>query len=265
MTLMILKYCGNLFVNFVFYDFYRGQLEPRVKDRKKIVLILLLCAAAVRAVNSLNSSLANLIFGLSILTIQMLLLFQDDGKKELFLLLVAETVALFLEIMVDLFFSRLSLWLLLMEALGFDLATGDFIIGILVYLMCWLVLRSLKLYFLRTKCTIGEHFPLSFFILPLSTAFIYLGTFFQNVGGNWALYSMTVGYILLPAANILMFYTIHKLFFISEKNREQQLTEQQTVLQQRYYQHLEEIDLGHRRYAHDLKNCMASIGRCRRK
>lgn len=35
--------------------------------------------------------------------------------------------------------------------------------------------------------------------------------------------------------------------------------EQQAVLQQRYYKHLEEIDLGHRRYAHDLKNCMVSI------
>ena len=260
MTIMILKYCGSLFVNFVFYDFYRGQLEPRVKDRKKIVLILLLCASAIWVVNSLNNSFANLIFGLSILTVQMLLLFQDDGRKELFLLLVGETVALFLEIMTNLFIASATLWLLVQEALGLSQEAGDFVMGILAYLMCWLVLRSLKLYFLRTKCAIGEHFPLSFFILPLSTALIYLGTFFQSVGGHWALYSLTLGYILLPAANILLFYTIHKLFFISEKNKEQQLTEQQTVLQHRYYQHLEEIDLGHRRYAHDLKNCMASIG-----
>lgn len=43
MILKILKFGGSFFVNFVFYDFFRGQLEPRVKDRKQIVLILLLC------------------------------------------------------------------------------------------------------------------------------------------------------------------------------------------------------------------------------
>lgn len=260
MAFKILKFCSSFFVNFVFYDFFRGQLEPRVRDRKRIVLILLLCSAAARTVNSLDSSLANIIFGPLILTVQMLLLFCDDGRKELFLLLVGEAVALFLEIMTVLFFSRSSLWIGLMETFGLGLAAGDFIIGFLVYLVCWLVLRGLKLYFLRTNCAIGEHFPLSFFVLPLSTTLIYLGTFFQKMGGQWAMYCLILGYILLPAANILLFYTIHKLFFISEKNREQQLAEQHAALQQRYYQHLEEIDLGHRRYAHDLKNCMASIG-----
>ena len=63
-----------------------------------------------------------------------------------------------------------------------------------------------------------------------------------------------VGLFLLPLANVLLFYTINKLFFVSEKSREQQ-----AALQQKYYKHLEEIDLGHRRYAHDLKNCMVSI------
>ncbi|MDE7223775.1 MAG: hypothetical protein K2O34_08365, partial [Acetatifactor sp.] len=260
MAFLILKFFGSFFVIFVFYDFFRDQLQRRVKDRKRIVLILLLCTAAVWAVNSLSSSLANLIFGLLILMVQMLLLFQDDGRKELFLLLIGEAVALFLEIMTDLFFVRSSQWTGLMEALGLNLAEGDFIMGLLAYLVCWLVLRSLKFYFLRTSCAIGEHFPASFFMLPLSTALIYLGAFFQKVGGQLAMSCLILGYILLPLANILMFYTIHKLFFISEKNREQQLTEQQAALQQRYYQHLEEIDLGHRRYAHDLKNCMASIG-----
>ena len=31
------------------------------------------------------------------------------------------------------------------------------------------------------------------------------------------------------------------------------------IVQKIACQHLEEIDLGHRRYAHDLKNCMVSI------
>ena len=260
MTFMILKYCGSLFANVVFYDFFRGQLKPRVKDRGRIFLVLLLCSAAIRVVNSFGSSFANLIFGPIILMVQMLLLFQDDGKKALFLLLIGETAALFLEIVTSLFIAGFPLWALLRETLGYNQATEDFIMGILAYMLCWLVLHGLKIYFLSTKCAIGEHFPLSFFMLPLSTALIYLGLFFNDAGGKWARYGLSLGYILLPVANILMFYTIHKLFFISEKNREQQLTEQQAALQQRYYQHLEEIDLGHRRYTHDLKNCMASIG-----
>lgn len=260
MTFWILQFCGSFFANFVFYDFCHGQLKPRVRDRKQVFLILLLCAAASRAVIALQNGLVTLVSGVLILASQMLLLFQDDRRKELFLLLVGETVALSLELTADIFLVGFPLWVRLLDTWGLNRETGDFILGALSYTLCWLVLRRLKLYFLRTKCAIGERFPMSFFVLPLATALIYLGTFFSRIGGKWAVYSQVLGYILLPAANILLFYTIHKLFYISEKNREQQLAEQQATLQQRYYQHLEEIDLGHKRYAHDLKNCMASIG-----
>lgn len=168
MMMAILKFGGSIFVNFVFYDFYRGQLKPRVEGRGQVLMILLLCSAAVRLVNSFGNSLANLVFGLSILMVQMLLLFKDDGRRELFLLLVGEAVALFLELLVSLFFSRFPLWALLRESFGYDQEVEDYIMGILAYLLCWLVLHSLKLYFLSTKCAVREHFPLSFFILPLS-------------------------------------------------------------------------------------------------
>lgn len=83
MMMAILKFGGSIFVNFVFYDFYRGQLKPRVEGRGQVLMILLLCSAAVRLVNSFGNSLANLVFGLSILMVQMLLLFKDDGRREL--------------------------------------------------------------------------------------------------------------------------------------------------------------------------------------
>lgn len=256
----ILKFGGSLFVNFVFYDFFSGQLRARVKDRKRIFLILLLCAAAVRVVNFFNNSLANLAFGMLILAVQALLLFKDDYRRELFLILIGEAVALFMELVVYLFFGKLPLWALLRETFHYTQEVEDYILGILAYILCWLILHGLKSYFLSTRYTMRERFPLSFFVLPFSTALIYLSIFFDERGGNWTEYSLNLGYVLLPAANILMFYTINKLFFVCEKNREQQLMEQQTVLQQKYYKHLEEIDVGHRRYAHDLKNCMVSIG-----
>ncbi|MBD5156597.1 MAG: GHKL domain-containing protein [Butyrivibrio sp.] len=256
----ILRFCGSLFVNFIFYDFFRGQLKPRVKDRKLKFLILLLCAAAVRAVNSFNNGFANLVFGVLILTAQVLLIFKDDCRREVFLLLIGEAVALFMELVVYLFLSKLPLWALFRETFHYTQETEDFIMGILSYILCWLVLHNMKIYFLGTRYTMRERFPLSFFALPFSTALIYLGIFFGKTGGKWAEYSLNLGYILLPAANILMFFTINKLFFVCEKNRERQLIEQQTALQQRYYEHLEEIDMGHRRYVHDLKNFMVSIG-----
>ena len=58
---------------------------------------------------------------------------------------------------------------------------------------------------------------------------------------------------------------LYLLYFIKDTDEKKaydmkvQAMEQQAMLQQRYYKHLEEIDLGHRRYAHDLKNCMVSI------
>lgn len=257
MIAAFIKYVSCIFVNLVFYDFFRGQLKLRVQNPKRRFLIILFCAAAMRAVNSLGSSLANLLLGMPVLSVQVLLIFKDDYRKEAFLLLIGEATALFSELLTSLFFAKIPLWQLLRAEFHYPQSAENFAMGIFSYILCWFVLHGLKTCFLGTQYTIREHFPLSFFILPLSTAMIYLGIAFG--GAAWAQYSLRFGIIILPLADVLLFYTINKLFFVSEKNREQQLMEQQAVLQQRYYKHLEEIDLGHRRYAHDLKNCMVSI------
>ena len=256
---VILKFGGTFFMNLIFYDFFRGQLKPRVQNRKQVFLILLFCAAALRLVNSFGNSLVNMIFGMPVLAAQVLLIFKDDYRKEAFLLLIAETVALFSELTTGLFFVKFPLWQLIREEFHLTQAEEAYFMGIFTYIIYWFVMHGLKICFLGTRYTMREHFPLSFFILPLSTALIYLGFFFGDAGAVWAPYCLKFGLFILPLANILLFYTINKLFFVSEKSREQQMMEQQAMLQQRYYKHLEEIDLGHRRYAHDLKNCMVSI------
>lgn len=251
---VILKFGGTLFVHLVFYDFFRDQLKPRVWDRKLRFLILLLCAAALRLVNSFDSRLINLIFGLLVLAALVLLIFKDDHRKEAFLLLIGGAVTLFSELVIELFFAKIPLWQLIREELHYTREAEKYMMGILSYILCWFVLHGLKICFLGTQYKMRENFPLSFVILPFSTALIYLGIAFGNDGAVWAQYSLKSGLFILPLANVLLFYTINKLFFVSEKSREQQ-----AALQQRYYKHLEEIDLGHRRYAHDLKNFMVSI------
>ncbi len=250
----ILKFGGTLFVHLVFYDFFRDQLKFRVRDRKLRFLILLLCAAALRLVNSFDSRLINLLFGLPVLLMPVLLIFKDDHRKEAFLLLIGGAVALFSELVVELFFAQIPFWQLIREDLHYTWEAEKYMMGTLSYIPCWFVLHGLKIRFLGTQYKMREHFPLSFVILPFSTALIYLGIAFGNDGAVWAQYSLKSGLFILPLANVLLFYTINKLFFVSEKSREQQ-----AALQQRYYKHLEEIDLRHRRYAHDLKNCMVSI------
>ena len=257
MLAAFIKYVSCIFVNLVFYDFFRGQLKLRVQDPRRRFLVILFCAAAMRAVNSLGSSMANMLLGMPVLALPVLLIFKDDYRKEAFLLLIGEAMALFSELLTSQFFAKIPLWQLLREEFHYPQSLENFAMGIFSYILCWFVLHGLKICFLGTQYTIREHFPPSFFILPLSTAMIYLGIAFDGMA--WAQYSLRFGIIILPLANVLLFYTINRLFFVSEKNREQQLMEQQAVLQQRYYKHLEEIDLGHRRYAHDLKNCMVSI------
>ena len=251
---VILKFGGALFVHLVFYDFFRDQLKFRVRNRKLRFLILLLCAAAIRLVNSFDSRLINLIFGFPVLAAPVLLIFKDDHRKEAFLLLIGGAVTLFSELVIELFFAKIPLWQLIREDLHYTWEAEKYMMGILSYILCWFVLHGLKIGFLGTQYKMREHFPLSFVILPFSTALIYLGIAFGNDGAVWAQYSLKFGLFILPLANVLLFYTINKLFFVSEKSREQQ-----AALQQKYYKHLEEIDLGHRRYAHDLKNCMVSI------
>lgn len=204
----ILKFGASLFVNYVFYDFFRDQLKYRVKDRKRIFLVLLLSAAAFSVVNSFHNGFVNLVFGLSIVTLQVMLIFRDDRRREMFLILVGESVALFMELVVYLFFSKLPLWKPLWEAFRYPQEAEEYMMGILSYLLCWFILHGLKSYFLSTRYTMRERFPLSFFVLPFSTALIYLSLFFESRGETWTEYSLNLGYVLLPIANILMFYTV---------------------------------------------------------
>lgn len=166
---------------------------------------------------------------------------------------------MFSELVIELFFAKIPFWQLIREELHYTREAEKYTMGTLSCILCWFVLHGLKICFLGTQYKMREHFPLSFVILPFSTALIYPGIAFGNDGTVWAQCSLKFGLFILPLANVLLFYTINKLFFVSEKSREQQLARQQAALQQRYYKHLEEIDLGHRRYAHDLKNCMVSI------
>lgn len=260
MGTVILSMCRNFLINCIFYDFFRGQLRPRVKSRGGIFLILSACAAVLMAVNSLGSSLVNLVLGAAVFTAQALLLFQDEARREFFLILIGESVALFMEYMTALIFVRFPLWDVLRDSFHYDQAAEDIMMGAFAWLLTWAVLHGLKIYFLHARCAVQERFPLLLFCLPLSTILIYQGVFYEDMGKSWAEHVLHLGYLFLFAANILVFFTINKLFVVSERNRKQQLIEQQSALQQRYYHHLEEIDLGHRRYAHDLKNCMASIG-----
>lgn len=90
----ILEFGATLFGHLVFYDFFRDQLKFRVRNRKLRFLILLLCAAALRLVNSFDSRLINLLFGLPILLMPVLLIFKDDHRKEAFLLLIGGSIVL---------------------------------------------------------------------------------------------------------------------------------------------------------------------------
>ena len=155
---VILKFGGTLFVHLVFYDFFRDQLKFRVRDRKLRFLILLLCAAALMLVNSFDSKLINLIFGLPVLAAPVLLIFKDDHRKEAFLLLIGGAVTLFSELVIELFFVKIPFWQLIREELHYTRKAEKYTMGTLSYILCWFVLHGLKICFLGTQYKMREQY-----------------------------------------------------------------------------------------------------------
>ena len=127
---------------------------------------------------------------------------------------------MFSELVIELFFAKIPFWQLIREELHYTREAEKYTMGTLSCILCWFVLHGLKICFLGTQYKMREHFPLSFVILPFSTALIYLGISFGNDGAVWAQCSLKFGLFILPLANVLLFYTINKLFFVSEKSRE---------------------------------------------
>lgn len=95
------------------------------------------------------------------------------------------------------------------------------------------------------------------FVLPITSLILTIGIQRAMNGDNTV---VIFGTVLLLFANVFTFYYVEEMVKTQEKNKEYELLNKQSEMKEIYYEKMEEIDVEHRKYVHNLKDYLQTIG-----
>jgi hypothetical protein len=249
--------CICIFEVYVFYDFLHDILKQRTEDKRKIMAVLGSMVILIYGLNYLNVSLVNLFGVILIYLIGTILLFCSDLKTCILYYLIFYIVMTGMEFVAGIFYTVVY---------GTDFPTeennpfGNLLLIVITKILSYVILRTIKLFVNRGNIGTRGKFLKMAFLLPLTTMLLYAGLLYANIQVEHGKIILSLGCILLLFSNVLVFYIIEKLALVMNQNREYELMEMQNSLNKAYYGKLEEVGMQHKRYAHDLKEYLQTIG-----
>lgn len=246
-----------LFEIYIYYDFLQDILEERIDNEIVKYIILTIMTGAMYGINCFQISQLNL-FGIAFLFLAGThVLFCGNLKTKISSCLVFYIIILGMEFVVGVLFSVIGTSGFVTEN---TILYNNFYLIIITKLMTFVVLRLMKLFMKRKEKGIrGRLFKLTF-LLPITTILLYTGLYYANIQVNHGGIILSVGCVLLLFSNILVFYILERLTYVIAKNSEYELMELQNSYNNTYYEKLEEVSDRHKKYAHDLKQYLQTIG-----
>lgn len=246
-----------IFEIYVFYDFLRDILEKRFDNKWITGAVLGLMSVALYIINQFNMTQINLIgvpvlffFGIEIL-------FCENWKTKISYCLMFYIIMLSMEFVAGILFMAISNDDFLTEEKN---PFGNFFLIIITKLLSYVVVRLIKLFINRKETGMRGKLLKIAFLLPVTTILLYTGLFYANIQIGKGKIILSIGCILLLFSNVLLFYIIEKLTSVMEQNSEYKMMELQNSLNNVYYSKLEEVGIRHKKYAHDLKEYLQTIG-----
>lgn len=252
MTDIILNFLICIFEAFMFYDFLHDFFEKRTKNGYIIISVLGIMAVSIGTINYFQIMQLNLIGVGIVFLLGTVFLFYGSLKKKMSYWLIFYSIMLGMEFVVAILFTIMTSSQLQNKEY---FPSRDFFITLICKLMTYVVLRLVKMFFQRKEVVYSGKLLNMTFILPVTTILIYFGLV-QVLESKIFLW---LGCILLLFCNVLVFYIIGKLIYVTEQNREYDLINLQYTLNHAYYERLEEVEEKHKQYAHDLKEYLQTI------
>lgn len=255
MMVRIFVYIFAVFDVWLFTYFLRGNFKRRFEEKWKNNVILLIGSVLLILINTWQNAIVNLIGGLALF----LLVAVTVYKGKIQLLIVCETlyyiVAASMEGVATLIMVTTS-----GTQAQFDLAY-DFIESpmyiVIAKMMIYLAILLIDTFLRRKQIGKYGYSLLKAIFLPVTTLILMIGIQLSFDGSNTV---MIIGAVMLLFTNVLMFYCIDEMIVAQEKNKEYELQNTENAMKEAYYRKMEEISTEHRKYIHNLKDCLQTIG-----
>lgn len=257
MTDMIINFLIGVFEIYMIYDFFHDILEKRFEGKLKTVVLLGLLAILLYGVNYFKISQINLFGALLIYLLETFIFFYGNLKTRISYFLICYIIILGMEFAAGILFMVLSNSDFLTEEKN---PFNNFFLIITTKLLTYVILRLIKLFIKRKEMSMRGRFLKMAFLLPITTVFLYAGLFYGNIQMEHGKIILSAGCLLLLASNVLLFFIIEKLTYVMQENSEYDLMKLQNAMNSAYYEKLEEMGLLHKKYAHDLKEYLQTIG-----
>lgn len=246
-----------MFEVYVFYDFLNDILEKKTENKIFIFIVLGVISVLMIGINYFQISQINLLGALLLFLLGEFFLFDGNVKTKIFYYIIFYTVMTGMEFVVGIFFTLFTSSEYLAEEL---FPFRNFLLVTITKLASFVALRLIKM-FINSKevGTRGKYLKITF-LFPVTTMLVYAGLFYADIQMKNGKIVLCIGCILLLFSNVLVFYIIEKLTLVLEQNSEYELINLQNTLNNTYYVKLEEVEKKHKRYAHDLKEYLQTIG-----
>ena len=241
----------------ILYDFFNGIFEKRSESKWVIWAVLAGSAIATYAVNCFQRTDVNIYMVAIIMLSTIFILFRGKWKKVLSYGLLFWITLCSSEFVLGIFFIYISGGNFPENAVDSD--QGFFMI-ISAKLLAYVTCRFIKKFINKTETQISGTLIKMELLLPITACFIYYGVVYTDTQDKRGRVSLIIGCILLMVCNMVVFYVLEKLTSVMNQNKEYELMEMQNELHSVYCNKMEEISLKQRKYAHDLKDYLQTIG-----
>lgn len=246
-----------MFEAYMFYDFMDDILEKKTENKIIISIVLGVMSILMCSINYFQLSLVNLLGALLLFLLGTFILFDGNVKTIISYYIIFYIVMTGMEFVVGIFFTLFKSSRFLAEELY---PFRNFLLVTITKLASFVVLRLIKMFINSKEVGTRGKFVKITFLFPMTTMLVYAGLFYADIQMEKGKVVLCIGCIMLLFSNVLVFYIIEKLTLVLEQNSEYELINLQNTLNNTYYGKLEEVEKKHKRYAHDLKEYLQTIG-----
>ena len=247
---------------YLMFDFFMAffPLRRHFQRRYMKVAAVVITAVCVRLVNSLDSSMVNII-AMQIIYLSLLFgMFCGNVLRKVFFYMVATAIMIGSEF----------LWIVVMS-LPADFSIGQIQNNQTIILFTALGLKVLKFVFFNlakqiinpANCKTELKLLVLYSIIPISTmgimvALAYLNIMFESVKAIQML--LIISSVLVVIGNILTFYVFENHSASMERLRKQEVIITKMEMEEKHYGQIEAVNQEHAAFIHDIRHYMRTIG-----
>lgn len=247
---------------YLMFDFFMAffPLRRHFQRRYMKVAAVVITAVCVRLVNSLDSSMVNII-AMQIIYLSLLFgMFCGNVFKKIFCYLVALAIMMGSEF----------LWIVIM-ALPADFSLGEIPEGQVTIYMTLLGVKSLAIILFnivkRVTRNTSNKMDINNFLLysvvPIATLGIIVALAYFNIDFDSARFIqvlLLISSVLVVIGNILIFAVFDRYVDSTEKMRNQEVLITRMEMEEKHYGQIEAVNQEHAAFIHDIRHYMRTIG-----